>query len=70
MSTKIRKWNVCLNGRLPALRQFDTFDEAVQFVAETTGETPERVRKDNAAGCPSYGRDDNEYDIEKSREDA
>lgn len=63
---KTRLWNVCLNGRLPALRQFQTFDEAVRFVSAETGESEDRVRVNNEAGCPTM-RGEEEYDIEKDR---
>lgn len=59
-------WNVTLNGRLPALRQFESFDAAVGFVSDKTGETPAQIARDNAAGCPTMIGDD-EYDIEKDR---
>lgn len=62
---KKQKWNVCLNGRMPALRQFDTFNEAVHFVSVETGAAEDDIRKDNAAGCPTT-RGDNDYDIEKA----
>lgn len=65
---KTRLWNVTINGRMPAFRQFTTFDEAVSFVSAETGEAESVVRSDNAAGCPTMHGNGNEYDIEKDHE--
>lgn len=62
-----KRWMVCVNGRLPAFRRFATFEEAVRFVAEETGESENFVRRDFSAGCPTMC-DDAEYDISHDEE--
>lgn len=59
-------WCVTKNGVMPPMRTFGSFDEAVAFVREQTGESQDRIKESVAAGCPVMDGD-TEYDIEEAK---
>mgnify|MGYP001615217305 CR=1 FL=1 len=64
-------WRVVLNGRLPAIREFANFHEAVDFISVETGDSVNRVLEAFEAGCPTIReRDAAEFDIEEVKEAA